>query len=276
MLGSYKLFIYDAKNFVRFFVTSLKCSANTKDREPRVLVIVHAFWLEEFRYIIRRIEKIDLLTNLIICVPSEMEISPFEDEIANRRFCYQFIRVNNRGRDFGSFIAAIHANRMEDWDLVIKLHTKRSQWLWFRLMVDSLIFSKKRILRFDRVVKENPTHLITHPLLRYKVDEKQLLNGGIERLRNILLKYSIEIIPGWYFPAGSMFATSGLFLKEYVGFVERFDLNVFEDECEYNQSSMAHVHERFVGLVSNQLQGQIVATSFLDYFDCRAIAIKLQ
>jgi lipopolysaccharide biosynthesis protein len=183
--------------------------------------------------------------------------------------------VENRGRDFASFIHLIKKIEVSDFDLVIKLHTKRSQSAWFKVLVDYFIGSDKRIKSHRKHSEKFPYALLCHPLLRYQVDNTAKSNPALIKLYERLSTLNYHLVSNWSFPAGSMFATSTSFLHSLsLVFDELFDFD-FESEEEYSQSSQAHMLERFVGLHAYQIGDGVISPFCKDYFDLRAATIAL-
>ena len=185
------------------------------------------------------------------------------------------IRVENAGRDVGPFLKAIETFENKDWDLVIKVHTKTSQNIWFETLVKSLLQSDRRIQNHARLLMRYPKGIIVHPLFRYPGHRRSLGDPAMQRLKEVLISKNYPFPRKWYFAAGSMFAASSAMLIDIKRESETVGLAQFENENEYSQASSAHVFERFLGLYAFSKGSGLLCTSIRDYLDLKALLVKM-
>jgi hypothetical protein len=183
--------------------------------------------------------------------------------------------VENRGRDIGPFLKCIEKLSSEDWGLVIKVHTKASQDIWFKSLLLSLLRSDRRIRRHALLLKRFPGGLIVHPLFRYPGHNHPIGELAMQRLQGLLISGGFPVPRKWFFAAGSMFATTPDVLVAFKRESEIIGLTRFEVEEEYSQGSSAHVYERFLGLYVCTKGSGLLSTSLLDFFDVKALLVKM-
>jgi lipopolysaccharide biosynthesis protein len=244
----------------------------------KVLVIVNAYWPEQFATIIKHLNQIKMPLSVVVTIPHGEHATQIEELIPAiyKHHCAKAMRVENAGRDIGPFLKAINTFGNQDWDLVIKVHTKASQNIWFETLVKSLLRSDRRIQNYASLLKKFPKGVIVHPLFRYPGHRQLLDEPAMEKLRSHLFFCEFSIPKEWYFAAGTMFAATPEVLIELKNEGEKIFLADFEAEDNYSQSSLAHVYERFIGLYVCARGDGLISTSIVDFFDFKALQTKLR
>jgi lipopolysaccharide biosynthesis protein len=243
-----------------------------------VLVIIHAYWPEQFTVIIRHLNEIKMPLSIVVTIPVGENAIQIENLLAtiSKHHSVKFIGVENVGRDVGPFLTAIDTFANRNWDLVIKVHTKASQNIWFECLVKSLLRSDRRIRRYVTIMKRFPRGLIVHPYFRYPGHKQPANEPAMIRLRNSLNLNNFQVPKKWYFAAGSMFASSSIVMMAVKQEGENLHLIKFEEEENYFQGSAAHVYERFVGLYACAKGDGLISTSIIDFFDLKALKTKMK
>lgn len=258
--------------------TGLRGIGSGKSRTPlRVLVVVHAYWPLQFAEIVNRLNQIKMPLSVMVTIPNG-ELSVKVENLLktiNDRHEVLPIRVENTGRDIAPFLKCIEKFPNGNWDLIIKVHTKASQDIWFKTLLQSLLKSDHRIRRHARLLRRYPDGLIVHPLFRYPGHNQPVGEPAMQRLRTLLISRGYPIPKRWFFAAGSMFAATPELLMNFKREGETIGLSVFEDESEYSQGSSAHVYERFLGLYVYEKGSSLFSTSILDFLDIKALFVKM-
>jgi lipopolysaccharide biosynthesis protein len=244
----------------------------------KVLVIVHAYWPQQFKVITTRLNRVKMPLSVVVTIPQGKNASQIEDLLPkiDERHNVSAMRVENAGRDLGPFLKAIDTFGNSNWDLVIKVHTKASQDIWFETLVKSLLHSDRRIKNHVSLLKRFPMGLIVHPLFRYPGHRQLSDEPAMEQLKPYLLTSEFSIPKKWYFAAGSMFATTPEVLIQIIKEGKEMILTEFEAEENYSQSSLAHVYERFIGLYVCAKGDGLISTSIGDFFDIGALKVKFK
>ena len=242
-----------------------------------VLVIVHAYWPQQFTFIIKHLNRIRMPLSIVVTIPQGEHTIQIEEFLTtiSKRHTVSTMQVENAGRDVGPFLKAIDTFANRKWDLVIKVHTKASQNIWFETLVRSLLQSDCRIQSHARLLMKYPNGIIVHPLFRYPGHRQSLGEPAMQRLRQVMISKNYPFPRKWYFAAGSMFAASPAMLMDFKRASEAFGLAQFENENEYSQASSAHVSERFLGLYAFSKGSGLLCTSIRDYLDLKALLVKM-
>ena len=243
----------------------------------KVLVIVHAYWPQQFRTIIEHLNRIKMPLSVVVTIPQGVHTIQIEELLSTlcKHHNVNSMRVENAGRDVGPFLMAIEALGNRDWNLVIKVHTKASQNIWFETLVKSLLQSDRRIQSYAKLLARYPNSIIVHPLFRYPGHRQSVDEPAMQRLRDVLISKNYPSPRKWYFAAGSMFAALPTMLVEVKHESETVGLAQFESEIEYSQASSAHVFERFIGLYASSKGTGLLSTSISDYLDFKALLVKI-
>ena len=242
-----------------------------------VLVVVHAYWPQQFIVIIKRLNRINMPLSVVVTIPEGEHAIQIEELLptVSKHHNVSTMRVENAGRDVGPFLKAIDTFANRNWDLVIKVHTKASQNIWFETLVKSLLQSDRRIQNHARLLMRYPKGIIVHPLFRYPGHKQSVYEPAMERLREVLISKNYPSPRKWYFAAGSMFAALPAMLVEVKHESETIVLAQFENENDYSQASSAHVFERFLGLYASSKGTGLLSTSISDYLDLKALLVKI-
>jgi lipopolysaccharide biosynthesis protein len=244
----------------------------------KVLVIVHAYWPQQFKVIIECLNRIKMSLSVVVTIPYGEHAMQIEDLLStiHEHHNVSAMQVENVGRDVGPFLRAIDTYGNRNWDLVIKVHTKASQNIWFQTFVKSLLHNDRRIQNHASLLRKYPKGMIVHPLFRYPGHRQLPDEPAMEKLRSYLYFSKFLIPKKWYFAAGSMFAATPEILIEIKNEGEKVVVTEFEGEDNYSQGSTAHLYERFIGLYVCAKGDGLIGTSIVDFFDMRALKAKLR
>ena len=226
----------------------------------RVLVIFHVYYEELVGYYL---DRMSCIGGFDLIVTGNDLSEGTRDKIKAVRPDAVFLQCGNVGYDVWPFIAAVKSVNPEDYDFIIKLHTKNEDDRKFRIhsetmtgsrwrkyMVDALIGNSRRFRRLAASFRKDPGLGIA-----YSQKLNARAKGGLPE-DNVMLSEELSrlgITPrSDMFCAGNMFAVRGA----AVAFLLRDDI----DESLFDRSgpthgkaSMAHVYERLVpiAVVSN-------------------------
>ena len=253
-------------------------SRSYKEKDSlKVLVIVHAYWPHQFREIIVRLNKIKMSLTVAVAIPESENSTQIVGLVSNisKHHKVNKIHVSNNGRNVGSLFRCIDIFLVENWDLVIMIHTKASQKFWFKSLLKSLIMSDRRIYRHVMMLEKFPNSIIVHPLFRFPGHRQPIKEPATRRLRNILKRKKIEMPKFWFFPAGFMFSASPKTLISFKNECEIIGIDSFESEENYTQGSTAHVCERYIGVYLYKNQSSLISTSIIDFLDLEALIARL-
>jgi len=191
--------------------------------------------------------------------------------------------VENRGYDIGPFVEFLHRINLDDYQYVLKLHTKgKSQnythlnnmrfdnALWGRVLWDSLLATPKRVKR-DLKILENPQ--VGMLSSKYCINKEQ--QNYINLLTQINQTLKILDLPETSRPefvAGSMFYVKTKLLKPILNL--QID-NFAQTDGRIKEGTFAHVVERVLG-VAVEKQGYRIAgvNDWYPHVLCMKTALK--
>lgn len=246
-------------------------------QDHRILLIFHVYWPSRFNVALPYINRITLPMTIIITIPRDSSVEEIEVSLSKVANQHRVIlkEVDNFGRDVGALFQIFEEISRDEWDIIIKLHTKASQRNWYKVLLKSHLKSDSRIVRQIMTLKRFPKSIIAHPLLAYPGHLHLSDEPAFARLVEACFREEQESRKKWYFAAGTMFSITPSFLHEVFEAGRRHNFIHFEIENEYSQASMAHVYERFFGLHAYRRGNGLFATSIFDYFDFRALLVKI-
>jgi rhamnosyltransferase len=218
------------------------------------------------------LKKIDLLESpveILVTLPNSPDSERINLLLSGSDFKHKLniYKCSNRGRDIGPFVEALKKMDLTKFDNIIKIHTKRSQKIWFRSLVKSLIQSDARLNKLTKKISKSEIGILVHPIFRYP---GYLYKN--ETLSLYQISGSNDKTLKWTFPAGSMFAIKPALLNELL---KKWGELEFEIEDLYSQYSLAHKLERRIGYDSFNKGFDIAATSIFDYLDFKSYFVKI-
>lgn len=124
-------------------------------------VVIHLYYEEQWPDFEEALQFIEGTFSLFVTLRPE---SRFDDEIRARFPKAVVLRVPNIGRDVAPFLALLP--RLRKFDLVCKLHTKRSEGqhnLWRRSLVDGLLGSLEAVRAYRNAFAGDPDLVLAGP-----------------------------------------------------------------------------------------------------------------
>ncbi|VVN98229.1 hypothetical protein PS718_02446 [Pseudomonas fluorescens] len=225
-----------------------------EDGEPPVGVVIHAYYPDVLQDILVRLTKLPERLHLYVtCVAGR------DDGVctllAASGLSYSLYRVPNHGRDVLPFLRMLPFLRADNIHMLVKLHTKRSLHLggendWGLELLDDLLSP----VRFRRALEQlaDPVHVPMLGPQRYLLPVTRFLS---ESNRSILVTLAERagIDPDGITEADFFAGTMFIARTEVFAPLERMQLtgNDFETESGQLDGTLAHVLERFFGMLAN-------------------------
>ncbi len=243
------------------YVSNLSLNTAKKEKNnapPKLAIILHVYYNDVFAYILKRLpagEKLSI--KLFITCPEEVKPN-IEKTLLSYSFNHETMVVENRGRDILPFLKVLPVAFNQGFNLVLKLHTKRSNHLnkkepWNTGLFNALLGKTnienvlKIFARYPQVGMIGPEGNILPMSLYY--------GGNAKRVKELCLKMGLteQQLKSYNFVAGSMFYAR----KEVLEPVLKLGLkeNDFEEENKQLDNTLAHVVERIfpAGLILNDM-----------------------
>lgn len=231
----------------------------------RILVVAHVFYAEmwpELSACIRNVGDCDLVITYI----EEPSVIAARADFPHARF----VRCENRGYDVLPFLTVLESVRLSDYDLVVKLHTKRDIVKPYRFAMGRTVLNgsawRGHLLSFVRtpLAWERTLRCFDDPAVGMVADvhlvfgrretDKSAFDASVAQLRDDL---GLSASRRGTFVAGTMFAVRAAMLRPFAE--HRFELAEFAASADRDPITYAHLLERMFGLAVGAQGGRIVA-----------------
>ena len=229
-----------------------------------LLAHLHLYYIEQLDYFIDKLSNIQSIDHDLYITMTE------NNEDIKHKIISQFPNANilivpNKGYDVGPFIQLLNKINIDNYEYVLKVHTKNTSldtgkkinkiWIhrncWMHLLVEALIGSQKIFLENIKKFKDNEKIGM--------IASKYLVTSSTDSYINILdqvydtIKYLGFSIPEKLtFVAGTMFMIRASLLKPIIK--HGYTIDSFEPTEKTGQDNkLAHIFERIFGvLVTSQ------------------------
>lgn len=225
---------------------------------PRLAVLVHVYYAELFPEIVAHLRHLPVPFDLIVTNASGADIAI--DERPAQLHSATILDVANRGRDILPMVMVVNSGLLDPYDLVLKLHTKMSDWRaehpdfdgrsgaeWRSGFLDALVGSAERVEEVLTAFAENPRlGMLTSP---GNVVGPEHWGGDEHAVGELLRRLQLELEPSELrFAAGSMYWARGFLLQG----LRALDLSPadFEPERGLIDGTTAHAVERVIGVLA--------------------------
>lgn len=177
----------------------------------RIAVVVHLYYLDLFEEILDDLANILEPFDLFITTPFEADLPHILDATDRRRQSVAVVLTKNQGRDVGPFIALFRTGRLDRYEAVLKLHSKKSRYsdrgdFWRRELCAPLCGSSLTVLRSLALLREQGCGVVGPG--RYFLTHPSFWGANCGRLITILRSCGAEVEsdePELAFFAGTMF-----------------------------------------------------------------------
>ncbi len=243
----------------------------------KLAVILHLYYEDQLPEIIRHLQNLNAanidydlyITNInnqpeqsvkekfSFCVPPPWRGRLGEGE---NHPSLTFIPTPNNGYDIGPFIDALHHINLNNYDYILKLHTKGktspnytllnnrrlNNALWGKILWNALLGSAKQIRRNIAVMEQNPQ--IGMLTARYCLtSEPKFYQKHLPQINRELQKLGFSPMQNFAFPAGSIFLARTEVLKPFLTYtINDFTLT----NGKIKEGTLAHIVERLFGAVT--------------------------
>jgi lipopolysaccharide biosynthesis protein len=231
----------------------------------RIAVVLHLYYPDVWDEIRRAIGHIrhpfDLFVSLVKGSSEQLRISV--KQAFPKAYIFDF---ENRGRDLGPFLAFVQSGALFQYDLVCKLHTKRSPHRrdgdeWRNRLVDGVLGSPQLV---DRIISsfsvDNDLGIVVADGNIYSGEEHWTLNDKL--LAELLPRVGISPeVKGRSFPGGSIFWIRPFLLRTLAA--AEIKLHDFEREPIAPNGGLPHALERMFGLICEDAGMRVVESGKL-------------
>lgn len=229
--------------------------------EPaRVAVVMHVFYQDLVPQILEQLAFIPVDFDLIVTNSSGVALS-LDTAKLERLGMVTVLDIENRGRDILPLVSVVNADLLEPYELVLKVHTKKSAWReehselsgtgeeWRDSFFEQLLGSTARVESILNTFSNDPTvGLITS---QGNVVGPEHWGGNLRVVDSILKRLELtQDADTLEFAAGSIYWIRGFLLQG----LRAFELSAedFEEEDGRIDSTAAHALERIIGIVTKE------------------------
>jgi lipopolysaccharide biosynthesis protein len=227
--------------------------------EPsRVGVLLHAFYPELVQELVDQLAAIPVEFDLIITNATKTDLTIRTGQLPNLRN-HVILEVDNRGRDIWPMLQVVNAGLLDPYELVLKLHTKRSEWRaehaelggtgaeWRSALLGSLLADEANVRTvLNAFADDSELGVVTAP---DSLLGPEFWGADFEITAELLRRLELRVDrDGLLFPAGSFYWIRAFVLQglRALGMTEED----FEPEKGQIDGTTAHAVERSIGLLS--------------------------
>ncbi|MBQ8481526.1 MAG: hypothetical protein IJ532_03225 [Alphaproteobacteria bacterium] len=246
-------------------------------------VHLHIHYKEQLGEILSKLENLcGIDYDLFVTVTDEDEkvaakIKTFNPEA-------RIICVENRGYDIGPFIEFLHRIDLNDYQYILKLHTKAKHsqnythlnnmrfdnTLWGRVLWDALLATPERVQKDIQILQNPQVGMLSSKYCINKEERnyKKLLNQINQKLEELNLQGTDKP----EFVAGSMFYAKAELLKPLLNLQIK---DFAPTDAKVKEGTLAHVMERVLGEIIKEQGYEIYGVNdWYPLFLCWKAALK--
>jgi lipopolysaccharide biosynthesis protein len=237
----------------------------------RIAVLVHVFYVELLDELLAALHAIPVGFDLVVTNASDVPIRIDRSSIANLRNVVLF-DVHNHGRDIFPLVQVVNAGILDPYEVVLKLHTKKSAWReghaelqgtgasWKDEFLEALAGSREMVEGILDAFAADPwLGLVTAP---GNVVGPEFWGGDEAITRELLRRLELDVDhDALRFAAGSMywvraFVLQGLRSLNLTG-------DDFDEEKGQIDGTTAHAIERAIGILTQEAGLRLTTTDAL-------------
>lgn len=225
-------------------------------KKPKIAIVVHVYYIDVWDKIKEKLLTIEHDYKLFITSSPE-KCALLKPEVESLFNNVSFLSVENKGMDVLPFLKAIDYFKLDQYDTVLKLHTKNEKSLTRKLQGDIILSSLINSYVIDNVFSSHNDPVAIFPGF-FTRSIKGLMYANRKIYSQLLCAlYGFEKqMPGDYFAAGTMFWLPGKYLailRKNMYVLEPFFNSSYIKYSTGGDATPAHALERlFGGLVENE------------------------
>ena len=230
------------------------------DSPARVAVVVHVFFPELLEEILEQLSAIPVTFDLLVTNASATSLRVERDRLT-RAAHVVILDVPNHGRDILPLVQLVNAGFLDPYQIVLKVHTKRSHWRrdhpdlagsgeeWRTELLDALLGDVENVATIlEAFATSSELGLVT---AAGSVLGPEFWGDNQSTSANILRRLELELEPNRLaFAAGSMYWARAFVLQGLRAL--NLSADDFEPEMGQVNATTAHALERVVGIVTRE------------------------
>lgn len=227
----------------------------------KIAIVIHAYYFDVFSDILERIKCI-YMPGLKLFITTHQTIkNQVVDAVRDLQLPYCIEVHDNRGRDVLPFIKISKRVLAEDFDIIVKVHTKKSlhrddgaEWrekIYSQILSERFIKMAISAMSFDNSIGiVSPTNQVV-PMSHY-------WGSNADNVLKLAKRIGIEdnTVQSLSFVAGTMFITQKDIISKLLD--NGFSDNDFEDERGQLDGTLSHAIERFFPVICKSIGRRII------------------
>lgn len=242
----------------------------------RIAVVINCYYVDLMDELLEQVSLIPVPFDVYVTNVSDQDVR-LPETLGNMRRGI-VVDCENRGRDILPMIHLVNSGVLDQYDLILKVHTKKSPWReqhtqlsgsgenWRGVFLDSLLASEDNIARIiASFADDSDLGVVTAP---GSIVGKEFWGGDERIVRQLLRRIELGVTASALrFPSGSMYWCRGFVLQG----LRCLNLiaDDFDEEAGQVDGTTAHAVERIVGILSEEAGLHMVSTDELEPVDDR-------
>ncbi|RZU64350.1 rhamnan synthesis protein F [Microterricola gilva] len=246
-------------------------SVTVPSNPERVAVLLHVYYTDLVPGILDELESLPVPFDLIVTNASG---EPLELDTSSLPLLSHLVvlDIENHGRDILPMIAIVNTGMLDPYELVLKVHTKKSEWReghselsgsgdeWRQEFYSALLGSRENVESILNVFAENPAvGLMTSP---GNVVGPEFWGGDKQLTAELLRRLELELDEeSLRFASGSIYWVRGFLLQGLRAL--NLDSDDFDVEAGQVDGTTAHAIERILGILTMEAGYTLAETTTL-------------
>lgn len=226
----------------------------------KIAVVVHVFYADLLPELLASLAALPVEFDLVVTNASGETVTVPRDGLPRLRNVVLF-DVENRGRDIFPLVQVVNAGILDPYELVLKLHTKKSAWReehtelsgsggeWKDQFLSSLVGGQDEVTAILDAFADDPNlGLVTAP---GNVVGKEFWGADEQITRELLRRLELDVDhDALRFAAGSMYWVRAFVLQGLRAL--NLTADDFDDEAGQIDGTTAHAIERSIGILTEE------------------------
>jgi lipopolysaccharide biosynthesis protein len=226
----------------------------------KVAVVVHVFYPDLLAELLDQLDSVPVAYDLIVTNASNESISVGKSDAPGARHIV-VLDVDNHGRDIWPLAQVVNAGLLDPYELVLKVHTKRSGWRadhpdlagsgeqWRTDLFASLLGTRENVCDILNTFAEDArVGVVSAP---GNILGPEFWGGDLHLVQELLRRLELRVdADSLRFPAGSFYWIRAFVLQGLRSLA--LTAQDFEREAGQIDATTAHAIERSIGLLSTE------------------------
>ncbi|MEP6527335.1 MAG: glycoside hydrolase family 99-like domain-containing protein [Nocardioidaceae bacterium] len=223
-------------------------------------VLLHVFYPELLPELLMQLDTIPVRFDLIVTDATGEHVRLDRADVPRARHIV-VLEVDNHGRDIWPMVQVVNAGLLDPYEIVLKLHTKRSEWraehadlpgtgeAWRANLMSDLLGTRDNVTEILGAFADNPDLGIV--TARGNVLGPEFWGGDLAITRELLRRLELQVhTEQLRFPAGSFYWARGFVLQGLRALA--LTSEDFDREAGQVDATTAHGIERSMGLLADE------------------------